>query len=261
MNRTQSQMNQLFRLELMGHMITDQTWDGFVHRHDFDEWIYVMKGSITCHSGEQIVSFNKGDMLLLARNAEHRITAQEPAAFLYIGFTTNLLDVCQPNIVALDDSNPYLVELKTRLESIAHKVFLGEGVFADYASQVMATMIPAIASLSKEKVTQSSKEILSNQIKHYIKHHLDQPIRVDDIAAGLYHTPHYLGNVFSSVNGVTIKEYVSGLKMQKAVALLQDEQASVGQVAHSLGFDSTHYFSKCFKNYYGFSPSKLRNKE
>ncbi len=260
MNRTQSQINGMFCLELMGHMLSDNQWDGFVHQHDFDELIYVMKGPIICRCREQSVRLNKGELLLFSANVDHCITADEPSSFLYIGFKTNLADVTPYTMQPLSDENPYIMLLKTQLDEIAQKVFWGEGSFSDFTPQIMSAILPFINDLCESKITQNSKSILSDQIKQYIKQHLHQSIRVDDIAAGLYHTPHYLGNVFSTVNGMTIKEYVMQLKMQKAFLLLQNKSLSIAKVAELLGFESAHYFSKCFKKYYGFLPSNLKGR-
>ena len=262
MNRTQSQINSVLRIELVGHMITDQSWDGFSHQHDFEELVYVMKGAIVCHCGEKQVALTKGQMMIVLRKTLHQITADEPSSFLYVGFKSNLADLTHCMMQRLDcEQDPNLLVLKTELEEIAQRVFSGNGSFSDYVPQIMSAMIPAIGGMGKAKEEESAKIILSNQIKQYIKHHFQQPIRVDEIAAGLYHSPHYLGNVFSAVNGITIKEYVMQFKMQKAIALLQSDKRSVTEVAALLGYESPHYFSKCFKNYYGFSPSSLKRKD
>jgi AraC-like DNA-binding protein len=63
------------------------------------------------------------------------------------------------------------------------------------------------------------------------------------------------------VNGMTIKEYVLQHKMEKAVTLLSKRKQSISEIARLLGYESPNYFSKCFKNYYGFSPTKLHIKE
>lgn len=262
MNRLQSDVDAYLRLELMGHMLTDQQWGGFEHDHSFDELIYVLKGPVTFRSHENTLTLQQGELLLIPRDLPHSITSAFPSSFLYIGFTTNLVDI--KHHVLQPFSKQYTADfalLATHLEDIADRAFHEGTPFSDFSSQVLSFMIPALCSLKTESHEQDPKVILSNKIKQYIKHNYHKPIRVDEIAAGLYHTPHYLGNVFAAVNGMTIKEYALQYKMQKAIMLLQNGERSVTDVAALLGYDTAHYFSKCFKNYYGFSPSTLKNKD
>ena len=124
--------------------------------------------------------------------------------------------------------------------------------------------------LTKDNLNKAYKKVYQNkgtsgvdgitvyEIKEYIQNNLHKAIRVDEIAAGLYHSPHYIGNVFASINGVTIKEYALQCKMQKALNLLGIKGLSVAETARKLGYDSAHYFSKCFKKRMGFSPREYK---
>lgn len=259
MNRLQSDVDSYLRLELMGHMLTDHRWDGFEHDHSFEELLYVLKGSVSFCTDRQTSAVKQGEMLIVPRDLSHRVTAAVPSSFLYIGFQTNLVDLSRHTLQVLpQDYTGDLTVLAMRLKDMADEAFTKGTPFGEFSSQLLTFLIPALCSLETGSAEQDPKVILSNKVKQYIKHHYQRPIRVDEIAASLYHSPHYLGNIFASVNGMTIKEYTLQYKMQKAIWLLQNSESTVGDIAAMLGYESAHYFSKCFKAYFGFSPSTLR---
>ncbi|MBR3844515.1 MAG: helix-turn-helix domain-containing protein [Clostridia bacterium] len=258
MNRLQADLDAAIGIELLGHMLTDTFWDGFEHDHTFDELLYVLKGPVTLLAGEQSHTLNRGDFALVSKGIQHRITSREPASFLYVGFRTNLFHVGLQMLPK--NKTAELAVLALELEDMADKALCDGVPLADFSARLLVNLVPALLSLEQGREEPDPKRILSHKVKQYIKENYHKPIRVDEIAAGLYHSPHYVGNVFAAVNGVTIKEYALQYKMQKAIALLQKGEGSVAQIAARLGYDSPHYFSKCFKGYYSFSPSKLPSK-
>lgn len=63
---------------------------------------------------------------------------------------------------------------------------------------------------------------------------------------------------FRSATGMSPKEYIIWLRIDKAKYLLLEESASVREIAYACGFESEYYFSSCFKKMVGMSPSNFR---
>ena len=53
---------------------------------------------------------------------------------------------------------------------------------------------------------------------------------------------------------------IRSLRLEYGFDLLQKENVTVSDVAYACGFTSSQYFSICFKQKYGFSPSALIKK-
>jgi AraC-like DNA-binding protein len=49
--------------------------------------------------------------------------------------------------------------------------------------------------------------------------------------------------------------------LQKAAEFLQNTSLPAYEIAYECGFHSVTYFSKCFHDYYGFSPTHARNRD
>jgi len=84
---------------------------------------------------------------------------------------------------------------------------------------------------------------------------------VDMLAKELHLSRSQLYRKFVSVLGQTPKEYILTLKFEKAIEMLKTKKYRVADIAYELGFTDSHYFSVCFTQRYGISPSNYFPKE
>jgi AraC-like DNA-binding protein/Tfp pilus assembly protein PilF/TolB-like protein len=62
----------------------------------------------------------------------------------------------------------------------------------------------------------------------------------------------------SNVTKKTVNQFIRDTRLQKALEMLQNESYTVSEVAYRVGFGSPIYFIKCFHEFYGFPPGKVR---
>ena len=60
--------------------------------------------------------------------------------------------------------------------------------------------------------------------------------------------------------GVSPKQYIIKLRMNKALQLLVENKLSVKEISFLCGFSDDKYFSRAFREKYGYPPSQLRNR-
>ena len=78
------------------------------------------------------------------------------------------------------------------------------------------------------------------------------------LAERLHYSPSYLSTLFSEVMGVTLSEYLSSLRLERAYELLQSGEGSVAEVIAAVGFRSHGTFYKKFRERYGHAPMAKR---
>jgi two-component system response regulator YesN len=68
-----------------------------------------------------------------------------------------------------------------------------------------------------------------------------------------------LSHRFRAVLGITFREYLLTVRLERAKALLAAGHVSITEVAHDVGFGDLARFDKVFKRYTGFTPSAYRS--
>ena len=71
--------------------------------------------------------------------------------------------------------------------------------------------------------------------------------------------PFRFSRCFKKETGVTFQEYLVRLRIREALRLLDNPNASITDIAFTVGFNDTSYFSRTFKKYMNHSPSEFRS--
>ncbi len=117
----------------------------------------------------------------------------------------------------------------------------------------------------KESGEIKQKENLgARQVVYQIKDYLDDRAlnrqtlsSIAELAIRFYVHPQHLSRVFKSEFGISLRDYITGLKMKVGYALLIDEKLPVHIVAFELGYKDPYSFGRQFRTYFGFSPGTL----
>ncbi|WP_418452464.1 helix-turn-helix domain-containing protein [Anaerotruncus massiliensis (ex Liu et al. 2021)] len=70
--------------------------------------------------------------------------------------------------------------------------------------------------------------------------------------------PQHLSRLFRHETGVTFVDYLSRVRIRRAVELLADGELKMYEIAERVGYSSQHYFSSAFKKVLGVSPMEYR---
>lgn len=60
------------------------------------------------------------------------------------------------------------------------------------------------------------------------------------------------------ITGKSASKFIREFRLQKAMVMLQNNVATVSEIAYKVGFGSPTYFNTCFNNYYGFTPGEVK---
>jgi len=112
------------------------------------------------------------------------------------------------------------------------------------------------------KVIQNSKrdyaqEIINN-IHTYISAHYADEITLGTIAQVVHLSPYYISKLFKKTTGENFIDYLTSVRMERAMELLSSPDVRVYDVAEQVGYKSTKHFSQVFRSYTGKTPSEYR---
>lgn len=60
-----------------------------------------------------------------------------------------------------------------------------------------------------------------------------------------------------ALTGKSCSVYLRSVRLAKAKVMLQNHESTIAEIAYSVGFGSPSYFSHCFKDEFGYTPSEL----
>lgn len=84
-------------------------------------------------------------------------------------------------------------------------------------------------------------------------------ITLGELAGSVYFSRGYLTSIFKKEVGLSISQYTTMLRMEKAQKLLLQTNYKINDIAQAVGYNDTSYFGVIFKRTFGMTPAKIRN--
>lgn len=150
--------------------------------------------------------------------------------------------------------------------SIAYvSVSLGEVNFGDSEPDKasLQQFDQRIIQLGFEIINDRKSQLIEN-IKKQVIALVHQPEQIEKVRLSeylgnqLFHDYSYLSNLFSSVEGMTIEQYLINQKTEKVKEYLVYDELSITEIAYRLGYSSVAHLSRQFKKTTGQTPSQFR---
>ena len=85
----------------------------------------------------------------------------------------------------------------------------------------------------------------------------DEHFGVSELAGAVNMSRSHLLRRVKGITSLSVSQLIRQVRLQKARELLKDGALTVSEVSFKVGFNSTSYFIRCFKDVYGFPPGEL----
>ncbi len=100
-----------------------------------------------------------------------------------------------------------------------------------------------------------------NDTIEYIECNLGENLQLADLSTRAGISDFHFNRIFKTVSGITLKQYILGRKLTKALEQLRNTDKSVIEIAMDLGFEYPEVFSRAFKKQFGVSPANTRKQK
>lgn len=94
--------------------------------------------------------------------------------------------------------------------------------------------------------------------KKFIQSHADEPITLEQVVRHVHVSRFYFCKLFKKTTGMTLTEYISRIRVEKAKSLLVDPSLRISEVVFASGFGSIPQFNNIFKRFAGMPPTEYR---
>ncbi|PKA99719.1 AraC-like DNA-binding protein [Flavobacteriaceae bacterium MAR_2009_75] len=132
----------------------------------------------------------------------------------------------------------------------------------EIANLIKSSEITAIRAKSNEDSHGHTKsdynQKFMGKISKLIEENLsDDTYWVDNLASDMNVSRSTLFRKLKSLTGMSPQEFMRRRRLHKAVDLLEQGPFRISDVAYQVGFSDPNYFSKCFRKFFGTSPSNF----
>lgn len=112
-----------------------------------------------------------------------------------------------------------------------------------------------------QQLQSNSGQMIIQNAKDYIgTHYGEEELSLSLVAEHVSVSTGYLSGLFKKEAKINFVEYLTNIRMEKAMELIRNTDKKTYEIAYETGFSNPHYFSVSFKKYSGMSPSDFRSK-
>lgn len=96
------------------------------------------------------------------------------------------------------------------------------------------------------------------RIAEYMREHITERLSMDDLSRAMSFSKSYISKRFVDVCGCTVIDYFTAMKIDEAKRLIRNSNKNFFEIAETLMFSNSHYFSTVFKKHVGLTPTQYK---
>lgn len=241
------------------------------HNHKRVEVNYVRKGACTMDFEGTEVNFNMNEIMIVFPFVNHSFKPHSQGVeIVQLEFSPDLFSmIAQDNQIGREFTKGFFKnkqkfikivnenEIASGLTRLVQELIEEEEAYEMLVFIYYAELLLLIFRYIKNTVNETNNKIL-NDILSVINTSYTNDICSSKIAMEFGISDRYLRKLFSHHVGVCFVNYINSLRISKAKELLKYSTYSIKEIAHQIGFNSTEYFVRVFKQIAQLSPSEFK---
>ena len=252
----------------------ETTWTEHQHAAILNELLYVLEGKFTLEypDGSRFPA-EAGDILTVRKGEVHR-DVFDPSLGLRILIIQFLWDGEDAFFKLVGNRTLRQLDFATRTEVTRRINFMYDkwdsGEFDLFSMNVQLHGLLTLFYLSAERSAERLPEApelklarpdMMRQVKFYLTQNYASQVTLEQLALHFEISSANLSRLFRNEFGVGFSRYLTALRLESAVALLNSSNLPVSEVALRCGFSTSGYFIKVFRRYFGVTPKDYRRRE
>ena len=148
----------------------------------------------------------------------------------------------------------------------ANEIDLDGEIDKIYSSRTIQEIRDILNNVIDNMEKQFSKESFNHRheielVKSYIYENYGKDLSLAILAEYVYMAPSYLSSMFKKETSMGINVFIKNYRMEKAKDMLENTNIRIKDIGNIVGYSNTSYFCQSFKEFYGLTPEKYRQKD
>ena len=247
------------------------------HFHDFMEMVYILSGSGVHIVNDKEISLKRGDLLFINYNCIHSFVVNGTLKYVNICFNPKLegrsrskelafsmlyhpdfKELCKLQCISVSFEGEERKEIENLFELMIKE--------KQYERMLSGNIIESCVNillgyLTRKFVGAENLEILYyvwDEVKSYIEDNLDKELTLQILSKKFFYNPAYFSRAFKKKFNVTLIEYITKKRMEKAKELIENTIDTLDFIAEKVGYNSTSAFYRAFSRVMGHSVFEYR---
>lgn len=257
-----------FYLDLAGISYCDKNYK--ISRKNSTETVLecVVKGTGFLNvDGREYVA-KEGDVYLIRQKTDHFYysDARDPWVKIFFNikgtFAEQILDEYEWDNLVLIENADMEQEFRDLLKKVTDptrtQTEIFDGMVVDYLQLVIRLIRLNVQNNADSEGKNPLETEEMNKLQEHINANLNRVVSNEELAALIFRSKDYCIKKFAAAFGSTPHQYQIIQKLAVARAMLRDGSKSIADIAASLGYGDSYYFSSLFKQHCGISPYRYR---
>ena len=254
--------HQQLSINAFGHSVTmpGHTYGPAVRPYYLIHFILEGKGEFIVNGTHYKLSAGKGFLIEPDYQTVYKADLEDPWTYIWIGFSGK--DAWQAmTMLGLSQEQPIFKseEKETLKTCVMSMIRRNRRNAADtfYSLSMLFLFLSTIAASSQDDSLKGGN-LYVDQAMAYIRSHIAEPLKTEDIARYVGLNRSYLSALFKEQTGLSPLNYIQRSRLTKAQHLLESSRLSVASIAYACGYQQPESLMKIFRQQYGMSPSAYR---
>lgn len=241
----------------------DNEWISVEHSHAIAEMLYIISGEGQVAIASQRHRIAKDDFVIIPPHWMHTefSSSAQPLEYLCIGVSG--VDI----VSGIEDFDP-IVDLGVARGQVSGMM---TGIYREmqrklpeYEIMAKSLFYSLLVKLVRDRIIDVSQDeerlMRSNiaEVKRYIDAHYAESFTLDDLASIAALSKYHLVREFKAATGASPMDYLLARRITESKKLLAGTEYPISDIAESVGFSSSSYFSQRFHKVTGMTPMSWR---
>jgi YesN/AraC family two-component response regulator len=112
-----------------------------------------------------------------------------------------------------------------------------------------------ITKNAKAKTTTLDNEFIQKALNYINENISETELSVEVLASEVFLSRSQLYRKIKTLTGVSVNEFIRNVRLEKAKELIEFGNDNINEISYKVGFSSPSYFTKCFKEKFGYLPT------
>ncbi|KAF1297547.1 hypothetical protein BAU15_07490 [Enterococcus sp. JM4C] len=254
------------------------------HSNDHFEVIYVFSGQVKATINNEEMSMKDGDICILSPNTSHSISSFSDEVIVYnilikseifesqfIDFASNTNNILSNffSLSLLKNVNAYIffdTNNDSHLKEYIKYIVKEHTSERKYRKEMINNLVSALFilllryheehSFSSSLVTDIKNQKNLDIIKHIQNNYSD--VTLTSLSEMFSYSERQISRIVRTFTNYSFGKFVTNIKLEKAMNLLQSTNMSIDAIAESVGYEDSSAFFRQFKKNFGSTPATYR---